>query len=70
MSEVERIIQLQQRLRAALTAIAEHVELSALERCPYRAAADVCTFGYGCRNQLPAGDNRRCSGVQLNIQRR
>jgi hypothetical protein len=70
MTEIERIRALQQRLRATLASISEQAELSALERCPYRAADDGCTFDFGCRNQLPAGERARCSGVRLNIQKR
>lgn len=69
MSDSERIIRLRQRLRALLNDITEQAHAGALERCPYRATDDLCTFTYGCRNQLPAGESRRCSGVQLNIQK-
>ncbi len=69
MSDLERVIELQARLRAALTGIIEHAETLAGERCSYRAADDRCTFGYGCSNRSNRGELVVCSGAQLNAAR-
>ena len=69
MSDTARVIELQARLRAALTGIIEHAEALASERCPYRAADDRCTYSYGCSNRSNRGELLVCSGAQLNTAR-
>ncbi len=53
------------RLQDAVTALVLAAEASLGERCPYRDAADACTFAGGCQNQRrdPAhGSDIRCGG--------
>ena len=40
-----------EKLAAILTPIAEHVEVQAGLRCPYKNKLDECTAKLGCRNQ-------------------
>jgi hypothetical protein len=56
------------RLLAVLGDVARDVTASALDRCPYRARDDRCTFGHGCRNQMRKRGTAvvHCSGAPLN----
>lgn len=56
------------RLLAILGDVARDVTASALDRCPYRARDDRCTFGHGCRNQVRKRGTAvvHCSGAPLN----
>ena len=40
-----------EKLAAILTPIAEHVEVLAGLRCPYKNKLNECTAKFGCRNQ-------------------
>lgn len=59
------ILKARMRLADLLDTIADGVTELSLERCPYRAVDDVCTFEHGCRNQLRGDDVVRCGGGPL-----
>lgn len=61
-----RLLQARARLLHELAGIAVSAETRSLDRCPYRAREDRCTFTGGCRNQRrerTAGV--RCAGGRL-----
>jgi len=47
-----------EKLAAILAPIAEHAEVQAGFRCPYKNKLDECTAKFGCRNQRKQ-DNRK-----------
>lgn len=56
-----------ERLVAILRDIAEIAKDRSSTRCPYRNAADVCTFRGVCRNRFrPTGGKPVCTGGRLN----
>lgn len=61
----QTIIRARNRLVELLDAIASGVAEASLERCPYRAVGDLCTFEHGCRNQLRGEGSVRCGGGPL-----
>lgn len=61
----QSILRARQRLVDLLDAISDGVTELSLERCPYRGVGDVCTFDYGCRNQLRVEAVVRCGGGPL-----
>ena len=64
-AEHARAVAVLGRLQDAVTALVLAAEASLGERCPYRDAADACTFTGGCQNQRrdPAyGSDIRCGG--------
>ncbi len=59
------ILKARTRLANLLDAISSGVAGLSLERCPYRAVDDVCTFEHGCRNQVRGDDVVKCAGGPL-----
>ncbi|HEY0304696.1 MAG TPA: ASKHA domain-containing protein, partial [Longimicrobiales bacterium] len=55
------------RLLAGLSQLTTDMTLQSLQRCPYRAAFDVCTFRGPCRNRIRVQPrSSRCGGGPLN----
>lgn len=61
----QSIFKARMRLADLLDAISGGVADLSLERCPYRAVDDVCTFEFGCRNQQRGDDTVKCGGGPL-----
>lgn len=61
------ILKARARLSDLLDAISNEVADMSLERCPYRAVGDACTFEFGCRNQLRDEAGVKCGGGPLDI---
>jgi hypothetical protein len=61
----QSIMHARHRLMELLDRIANGVADASLERCPYRAVSDRCTFEHGCRNQIRAVSGARCGGGPL-----
>lgn len=51
MSRDGHMAELRVQLLDVLRQIEAHIARTAPERCPYRAAGDVCTFSFGCQNK-------------------
>jgi hypothetical protein len=68
MNEREALLAARRQLMRTLADIAVDVADRAGERCPYRTAADCCTFAAPCRNQrrTTGAPANRCSGGPLN----
>jgi len=67
MNERQSLETAHRRLLDTLAELAADAARQAVERCPYRALHDHCTFPARCRNQLrTAADRYRCSGARLN----
>lgn len=51
MSREGHVAELKRQLLDVLRQIETQIVQTARERCPYRAADDVCNFGFGCQNK-------------------
>ena len=57
------------RLLTELSQLTAAVTQQSLQRCPYRAASDVCTFRGPCRNRVHVQSrSSRCGGGPLNVE--
>jgi hypothetical protein len=62
MDEHDRIRAAMAKLGEVLTGIAITADAKNGERCPYKTAAQLCTFHGGCRNQRHINHSVHCGG--------